>query len=83
MRQTYNHEGWKKKPFHDCLHEYPDYGVRTINKYAAKHKQLTHGCTISSDDYECMIDNGIWCTLFDKVSEMVGSRTIPQHDQDE
>ena len=33
MREIYNHAGWKKKDFHDCLYKYPDYGSKVINSY--------------------------------------------------
>ena len=73
----------KKKAFHDCLYDFPDYGSKVTNSYAARRKKLIHGCTVDSDDYPFMIEDGKWCELFDKVSAMVGSRTIDQHSQDE
>ena len=83
MREIYNHEGWKKKPFNDCLYQLPHYKWNSTKLYAPKGKQLTYGCTVDRLDYECLIDNGKWCNLFDEVSEMVGSKTITQHSQDE
>ena len=83
LREIFNHDKLKKKAFHDCLYDYPDYGSRVTNSYAAKRKQLIHGCTFDSNDYGFMIEDGKWCELFDKVSAMVGSRTIDQHSQDE
>ena len=70
-------KNWRKKEFNDVLFGKPPHRSRSTS-YLGTDPVLTYGCIIDERDYK----EERYCEeYYDKISQMVRSRTIAQHNK--
>ena len=72
------HKNWRDKAFDDILFVKPEHHP-IIHRFRSTSPVRTHGCIIDNKDYK----GEKYCKEFDRISKIVGSRIIAQHNEDE
>ena len=82
-RKIYDHCHWKNVD-HPHLYETRTFPTNTQRRiYKNTPTQLKYECSVDSNLYPKMFDNGKYCDEFDRISALVGTHKIDEHRKDE